>query len=92
MVNKINPYLDLNEINDFGFSFTEEEEVVSKTSYANLPEQIEDLQNRLSAIKAIYLPFLENLNKDPDKAFIRWPNRKEVLDKQISKLKQLTNI
>ena len=90
-MNKNNPYLSLDDTNDFGFSFTEEEEVVAKTHYANLPEQIEDLQNRLTAIKTIYLPFLENLNKEPEKAFIRWPDRKEVLDKQISKLKQLTS-
>lgn len=87
-----NPYLDLDDTNDFGFSFSNEEEVVSSTTYANLPEQVEDLVNRLQAIRAIYLPFLENLNKEPDKPMINWPNRKTILDQQIAKLKKLTNV
>ena len=87
-----NPYLDLNDKNDFGFTFSNEDEVISNTVYADLPAQVEDLRHRLQAIKAIYLPFLENLNRDPSKPMIKWENRKEVLDKQIEKLKQLTNI
>lgn len=92
MSNKRNPYLNLNEKNDFGFSFSDEEEIVSSTTYANLPEEISDLKNRLHAIREIYLPFLENLNKNPDKPMIKWPNRKEVLDKQIEKLKSITDV
>lgn len=89
---KNNPYIDIDEDNDFGFSFTNEEELVATTTYANLPEEIEDLTNRLKAIRAIYLPFLEKLNEYPDEPMIKWGNRKEILDKQIAKLKQLTNI
>lgn len=89
---KKNPYLDNDDTYDFGFTFSNEDEVVAATTYANLPEEVEDLKNRLHAIRAIYLPFLENLNQDPDKPMIKWENRKAILDKQISKLKQLTSI
>lgn len=89
---KNNPYLELDENNDFGFSFSNEEEIVLTTTYANLPEEIEDLKNRLQAIRAIYLPFLENLNDKPDQPIIRWENRKEMLDRQIAKLKRLTDV
>lgn len=89
---KNNPYLELDENNDFGFSFSNEEEIVSSTTYANLPEEIEDLKNRLQAIRAIYLPFLENLNRNPEQPIIRWENRKEILDRQIAKLKRLTDV
>jgi len=89
---KKNPYLNLDETHDFGFTFSDEEEVVAVTTYANLPEQVEDLQNRLRAIRKIYLPFLEELNQDPTKAYIRWPNRKKFLDEEIVRLKQLTGV
>jgi len=87
-----NPYLELDDTFDFGFSFSDEEEVVATTTYSNLPEQVQDLKNRLQAIKAIYLPLLEELNKNPEKPFIKWPNRKELIDKHILKLKALTSV
>lgn len=48
----VNPYLDLNDKNDFGFTFSNEADVISTTVYADLPAQVEDLKHRLQAIKA----------------------------------------
>jgi hypothetical protein len=76
---------------DFGFTFTNEEDMSSPV-YASLEEEVHDLKQRLIAINKIYLPFLEFLNREPDKAFIKWPDRKEILDKQIQKLKNLTGV
>lgn len=71
--------------NDFGFTFIDESEIDS---------QIEDVEsNYLSVLKKIedlMLPFLQNLGKDPDKVMIKWPNRKEVIDRHIEKLTRLT--
>jgi hypothetical protein len=87
-----NNYLDVDDVkDDFGFTFTNEEEISSPV-YSSMEEQVDDLKQRLRAINKIYMPFLENLNRDPDKAFIKWPDRKEILDKQIIKLKNLTNV
>jgi hypothetical protein len=89
---KENAYLDINDVtHDFGFTFTSEEEVSSPV-YESAAQEVEDLKQRLRAINKIYMPFLENLNRDPEKAFIKWPDRKEILDKQILKLKNLTNV
>jgi hypothetical protein len=88
-----NKYLDFDEGDDFGFSFANEEEVVTEnTHYNSLSEEVEDLKNRLHALQKIFLPLLENLAKDPDKPMIKWPNRKEVIDKQIKKLNQITKV
>jgi len=88
-----NKYLDLDESDDFGFTFSDEEEIVStNTNYASLSEEVDDLKQRLQALNKIFLPLLENLAKDSDKPMIKWPNRKETIDKQIKKLKQLTNV
>ena len=92
MVTK-NKYLDLDDSNDFGFTFSDEEEIItSNTNYTSLAEEVDDLKQRLQALNKIFLPLLENLAKDSDKPMIKWPNRKDTIDKQIKKLKQLTNV
>lgn len=93
MVDK-NQYLDVNDTdNDFGFSFSDEDEIVSSHSqYSSLQEEVDDLKKRLQALNAIFTPLLDNLAKEPDKPMIKWPNRKDVIDKQMKKLKSLTNV
>jgi len=91
MVNK-NLYVDVNDKNDFGFTFSEDEIMNNMTQHLSLTEQVEDLKQRLHAVNIIFMPLLENLSKDPDKPMIKWPNRKDVLEKQIKKLKALTNV
>jgi len=88
---KKNNYLDVNDDNDFGFTFTDESEI-NQPVYSSMEEEVADLKDRLHAVQKIFLPFLENLSRDPDKPMIKWPNRKEVIDKQIKKLNNLTNI
>ena len=92
MINKKNLYVDVNEKNDFGFTFAEDEIMNNMTQHLSLTEQVEDLKQRLHAVNIIFMPLLENLSKDSEKPMIKWPNRKEVLDKQMKKLKALTNV
>lgn len=88
-----NNYLDLNDNDDFGFTFAHEEEIIeTNKDYSSLQEQVEDLKKRLVAVNKIFMPLLENLAKDPDKPMIKWPNRKEMIDKQIKKLNTLTKV
>lgn len=88
-----NKYLDLDDSNDFGFTFSDEEEIINtNTEYATLQEQVDDFRQRLHALQKIFLPLLENLAKDADKPMIKWPNRKDIIDKQIKKLKSITNV
>jgi hypothetical protein len=77
--------INLDDVNDFGFSFVDE---------SSLPQESEmtDLRHRISELRKMFLPLLENLNKNPEREMIKWPNRKELLDKQIQKLKDLTDI
>lgn len=87
-----NNYLDLVDDNDFGFSFSNEEDIIENSGYSTLQEEVDDLKKRLIALNRIFLPLLENLAKDPDKPMIKWPNRKEVIEKQIRKLNILTKV
>jgi hypothetical protein len=92
-MNDKNKYLDLEQSDDFGFTFSNEDDIVTENiEYASLQEQVDDLKQRLQALNKIFLPLLENLAKDPDKPMIKWPNRKDVIDKQIAKLKSITKV
>lgn len=87
-----NPYLTLDDadlVDDFGFTFGNEDEIVAE-ALSPVSDEITDLKNRLAAIRKIYLPLLQNLSKNADQAIIKWPDRGPVLQKQIAKLTMLT--
>ena len=54
------------------------------------PLETTNLQDKLIAVEALIMPLLENLKLNPEKEFIHWPNRVEVIDKQIAKIKAIT--
>ena len=87
-----NQYLELGNF-DFGFTAVDEEEViVTNTNYSSLSEEVIDLKKRLQACEKIFLPLLQNLAKDADKPMIKWPNRGDVIKKQIEVLLKITRI
>jgi len=91
--NSKNSYLELADDNDFGFTFANEEEIIeTNKEYSSLQEEVDDLKQRLEAINKIFMPLLLNLAKDSDKPMIKWPNRKEIIDKQIKNLTTLTKV
>jgi hypothetical protein len=90
---KKNEVFDLEDEDDFGFTFADEDELIeTNTSYSSLQAEVDDLRKRIRSLDKIFRPLLLNLSKDPDKAMIKWPNRKEVLDKQLKKLDSLTKL
>ena len=48
-------------------------------------------QEKMDEIELLTLPLLYNLKKNPDKEYILWPNRTELIDAQIEKIKAVTN-
>ena len=56
--------------------------------------RVEELEKKrkedLLKIEKIIMPLLRNLQKNPDDIYIKWPNRKEVIDKQIKKIVAIT--
>lgn len=80
-----NKYFDLDkDLNDFGFTFEEE------TDLTPISDEVDDLKERLVAIRKIYLPLLQNLAKNADQPIIKWPDRGPVLKRHIDKLTMLT--
>lgn len=50
----------------------------------------EKYKAKLKEVETLILPLLLNLKKNPDKAYIHWPNRVGVIDKQIEKITAVT--
>lgn len=48
--------------------------------------------SKLTELENTILPFLENLKKDPEKTMLRWPNREQIINQQIQKIKSIMGI
>jgi hypothetical protein len=73
---------------DFGFSAVDESEYESVI--AEKDETVEEYKTRLEQLEKIIIPFLSNLYKTKDQAYIHWPNRGPVLEQQMQKVLKLT--
>ena len=49
-----------------------------------------DVSSKLRDVEDLVLPLLYNLQKNPEKEYIHWPNRTAIIDKQIEKIKAVT--
>ncbi len=49
-----------------------------------------DVAGKLRDVEDLVLPLLYNLQKNPEKEYIHWPNRTAIIDKQIEKIKAVT--
>lgn len=81
-------------------------EVQAKSqSFANLEKKIDSAIKEISykkeyleekyivdmgKVEQLILPLLYNLMKNPDKDYIYWPKREEIITKQIEKIKDVT--
>jgi len=50
----------------------------------------EECKQKLQAVEKLILPLLQNLMKNPEKAYIKWENRTEKLATQIDKITAVT--
>ena len=50
----------------------------------------QNVATKLKQVEDLILPLLYNLQKNPEKEYIHWPNRTAVIDKQIEKIKAVT--
>ena len=47
-------------------------------------------KNDMLKVEKMIMPLLYNLMKNPDDIYIKWPNRKEIIQKQINKIVSIT--
>jgi hypothetical protein len=73
---------------DFGFSAVSEEEY--NAVITEKADTVEEYAARLKEVEKLVLPLFTKLLKTADKEYIYWPNRKELVEKQIQKILALT--
>lgn len=82
-------------VDDFGFSLVSEEEL--KAHEEALKKKVEEqsrvvietaneLTDKLHGLRAMIMPLLNNLAKDPDKSYIFWPDRADKIKAFIKKI------
>ena len=49
-----------------------------------------EYQERLSRLEQMIVPLLVNLMKNPEKDYIKWPNRKPIIEAQIERILEIT--
>ena len=63
------------------------------TSYSTFGikiERVNRVEERLTMLEKMIVPFLTKLHSTGDKEYIYWPNRKPTIEKQIEKILKLT--
>ena len=87
---------------DFGFTAVDEGEVVdpiitdveasaSEDLEKRLQQVYDEHANKILQVEKLIIPLLMNLVKDADtKEYIKWPNRRPVIEKQMEKILAIT--
>ena len=80
---------------DFGCTAVDETEYekaqdeLKKESYQK-DITVEQYKEKLSELEKLIMPFLTNLYKSREQAYIHWPNRGNLLEKQMQRVLKLT--
>jgi len=81
-------YLDLS--NDFGFTAATEAELTDPIVSDVRAATVEELKAKLLEVEKMVMPLLVNLMKNPEKEYIKWPNRVPVIEQQIQRILSVT--
>jgi hypothetical protein len=73
---------------DFGFTAVSEDEL--ETVQASIANQASSLERLEKMYKSI-LPLLDNLEKNPEKDYIYWPDRTKKIDEFRKRLNNIYN-
>ena len=81
-------YLDLS--NDFGFTAVHETDLTEPIISEVKTTANDATKQKLLDLEKLILPLLVNLMKNPDKDYIHWPNRVQLIEKQIERIISIT--
>jgi hypothetical protein len=82
--------VDFGDINNNLADLLARQETVEAELEAKKQEFIDFKANKLKALEKLIIPLLKNLKSNPDKDYIKWPNRAGILDAQITKILSMT--
>ena len=79
----LSEYTDFSD--DFGITTTDNVEVPVKDE-----EEEKSLKEKIVQLEKLFVPLLLNLKKNPENAYIHWPNREVLIDKQLENILKIT--
>ena len=90
--------IEIDDDNDFGFSAVSEDEL--KSMERQLQQQVlqkeeqlsltsKEYKDKLEALYKLIMPLLLNLQKDPEKEYILWPDRSKKMTAFIDKVNKI---
>jgi hypothetical protein len=83
--------MDQNNFFDFGFTAVDEADLdVSKEAEAALAAASEH-EDKLNRLYEAILPLLHNLKKNPEKDYIKWPNRVKKVEEFEKHIANIVN-
>lgn len=77
---------------DFGFTAVDEDAITSPVVTEAYSTAEEEYKAKLRTVEQLIIPLLVNLMKNPDKDYIKWPNRGPQIQKQIDKILAITRV
>lgn len=82
---------DLSEYDSFDddFGITTTDTIVEEVPVKDETE-VESLKEKIKQLEKLILPLLINLKKNPENAYIHWPNRSEMIEKQMRTILDIT--
>lgn len=78
------------EVYDFGFSAVDENEFLAYERNQHKTVVETEVKSKLRQVEDLILPLLNNLLKNPEKIYIKWPNREKIVQTQINKILAIT--
>jgi len=78
------------EAYDFGFSAVDEDEFLAFERNQQKTVVETEVKSKLRQVEDLILPLLNNLMKNPEKIYIKWPNREKIVKEQINKILAIT--
>lgn len=81
---------------DFGFTAVDEDELETVQQYTAKVEvastEVEQLKEKLVLLRKSIEPLLKNLEQNPDKQYIHWPDRTQKVKAFRAKLDQIQKL
>ena len=76
---------------DFGFTAVDEDELEVTKQVDVAEKAAAEHEDRLNRLYEAILPLLHNLKKNPEKEYIKWPNRVKKVEEFESQIARIVN-
>lgn len=80
-----------NDIFDFGFTAVAEEDLDATKQVDVAYKQAAEHEDKLNRLYEAILPLLHNLKKNPEKEYIKWPNRVKKVEEFEKMIAEIVN-